>query len=377
VGGGGNLLLAIRETGIGGETGAEFDKISGGAGLDFDGPGSFAGVIEKVWAEGVGALDNFENRSALVSLGDEFETVADGSVREGLEEPAAEGGGDEEGEGFGHLPGLGQSSEKKGGGGKTAEGVKVIEAEGSGGGKGQETGTDFHDAEFYSCILDLAGEDGLKAGAAPEVEADFGPFGERGLEADGGGFLLAGKIRLGPLFAELGESGSLGADEVERGGATDFIEGLADEFFFPIHMGFLEEGEKFAFFCSSRTDFWKGGHGIAANFFGGIVEEGEEPLADGFLQGGLVGLGKAGSDGADDRHAAGFFFRGGLLESGGFLLPKAKPRDRSEFLIELLGGVRGLLCHGRASVSRGGNSSFAVSPSLRNPEEKKRKEFLP
>jgi hypothetical protein len=109
--GGGNILLAIRETGIGGETGAEFDKISGGAGLDFDGPGSFAGVVEKIRTEGVGALDNFENRPALMSLGDEFETVADGSVREGLEEPAAEGGGDQKGEGLGHFPGFGQSSE--------------------------------------------------------------------------------------------------------------------------------------------------------------------------------------------------------------------------------------------------------------------------
>ena len=62
-------------------------------------------------------------------------------------------------------------------------------------------------------------------------------------------------------------------------------------------------------------------------------------MPDGFLQGGLVGLGKAGSDGADDRHAAGFFFRGGLLESGCFLLPETDPRNRPEFLIKLLGGV--------------------------------------
>ena len=209
------------------------------------------------------------------------------------------------------------------------------------------------------------------------MEADFGPFGEGGLEADGGGFLLSGKIGLGPLLAELGKSRSLGADEVERGGATDFIEGLADELFFPVHMGFLEEGEKFAFLCSSRTDFRKGGHGVTADFFGGILKEREEPLADGLLQGGLVGIGKTGSDGTDDRHAADFFFRRGLLEPGRFFLPKAEPRDRSEFLIELLGGVRGLLCHGRASVSGGGNSSFAVKPSLRNPSEKRRKESLP
>jgi hypothetical protein len=58
-------------------------------------------------------------------------------------------------------------------------------------------------------------------------------------------------------------------------------------------------------------------------------------------------------------------------------LPESKPRNRPEFLIELLGGVGGLLCHERASVSGGRNSSFAVKPSLRNPSEKRRKEFLP
>jgi len=308
MGGGGDILLAVRETRIGGETGAEFHKISGGAGLNFDGPGSFAGVVEEIRTEGVGALDNFENRPALMPFRDKFEAIADGAVCEGLEEASAEGGGDQKGKGLGHFPGFGQSSDEEGGGRETAEGVEVVEAKGCGGGKGQETGTDFHDSEFCPRILDLTGEDGFEAGAATEVEADFGPFGERGLEADGGGFLLAGKIRLGPLFAELGKSGSLGANEVERGGATDFIEGLADEFFFPVHMGFLEEGEKFAFFCSSGTDFWKGGHGVAADFFGRILKEGEKPLADGFLQGGLVGLGKTGSDGSNDRHATGLFF---------------------------------------------------------------------
>jgi hypothetical protein len=142
-------------------------------------------------------------------------------------------------------------------------------------------------------------------------------------------------------------------------------------------MGFLEEGEKFAFLGSSGSDLWEGSHGVTADFFGGILKEGKEPLANGFLQGGLGGLGKTGSDSPDDGHTAGFLVRGGLLESGGFLLPEAKPRECPEFLIELLGGVRGLLCHGRASVSGGGNSSFAVKPSLRNSSEKRRKEFLP
>ena len=114
MGGGGDILLAIGKTGIGGKTGAEFHKISRGAGLNFDGPGSLAGVIQQIRTEGVGSLDNFENRPALVSFRDKFEPIADGAVREGLEESAAEGGGDQEGEGLGHFPGFGQRSEEKG-----------------------------------------------------------------------------------------------------------------------------------------------------------------------------------------------------------------------------------------------------------------------
>jgi hypothetical protein len=54
--GGGDILLAVGESGIGGEAGTEFDKIAHGCGVDFDGPWGFAGVVKKIGAEGVNAL---------------------------------------------------------------------------------------------------------------------------------------------------------------------------------------------------------------------------------------------------------------------------------------------------------------------------------
>ena len=56
VGGGGNILLAVGESGIGGEAGTEFDKIAHRGGVDFDCPWGFAGVVKKIGAEGVNAL---------------------------------------------------------------------------------------------------------------------------------------------------------------------------------------------------------------------------------------------------------------------------------------------------------------------------------
>jgi len=42
VGGGGNVLLAVGESGVGGEAGSELDPIAGGIGMDLDGPGGLA-----------------------------------------------------------------------------------------------------------------------------------------------------------------------------------------------------------------------------------------------------------------------------------------------------------------------------------------------
>ena len=42
MGGGGNVLLAIGEAGVGGEAGAEFDPIAAGIGMDLDSPGGLA-----------------------------------------------------------------------------------------------------------------------------------------------------------------------------------------------------------------------------------------------------------------------------------------------------------------------------------------------
>ena len=45
----------------------------------------------------------------------------------------------------------------------------------------------------------------------------------------------------------------------------------------------LERREELAFFGAAGPDFGQSGHGVTADFFGGIGEEGEEPLADGAL----------------------------------------------------------------------------------------------
>lgn len=132
VGGGGHVLLAIGEAGIGGDAGAEFDKISREGGLDFDGPWGFAGIVEKIGAKGVGALGDLQDGTFLVAFGDEFEAIADRAVGEGLEERSAERGGDEGGEGFHDRGGWGQGAQKEGGGGEAAQRKEIVQTKGGG-----------------------------------------------------------------------------------------------------------------------------------------------------------------------------------------------------------------------------------------------------
>ena len=92
MGGGGDILLAVGESGIGGEAGTEFDKIAHRGGVDFDCPWGFAGVVKKIGAEGVHALCDLADSRALVAFSHPLESVADGAIGKGLEEGTAEGG---------------------------------------------------------------------------------------------------------------------------------------------------------------------------------------------------------------------------------------------------------------------------------------------
>ena len=350
MGGGGDVLLTIGEAGIGGESGPEFDPIAGRIGMDLDGPRSLARVVEKIGAEGVGFLGGLEDGGALVAFGDKLQTIADGTLGEGLAELAVERGGNELGKGIGQIPGFGKCTEKEGGGGETAEGVKFVQNEGGGGGEGEQAGTDFENAKFVGGVLNFTGEDGFQSRATAEVNTEGGSVGQSSIEPNGGGFLLAGEVGFGALFGEVGKLGSLSADEVEGGGTSDLVEGLAKKLFFPVDLRLLQKLEKLTFLGPAGTDLGEGVHGIATNFFRGVLEKGEEPLANGFLESGLMGFRKAGADGADDGNKTHSGFGGGLVEAGDLLLPKLRPRERAEFPIKVFGRVGLLFGHERGSV---------------------------
>jgi hypothetical protein len=99
------------------------------------------------------------------------------------------------------------------------------------------------------------------------VDAGLGGFGQGNVEADGGGFLLSGEVGFGPLLGKWGKLGPLGADEVESGGAADFIESLAEELFLTFDGILLEEGKKFTFLGATGSDLGEGGHGVASDLF--------------------------------------------------------------------------------------------------------------
>lgn len=358
MGGSGDVLLAVGKTRVGGEAGAKFDKVARRAGVDLDGPGGFPGVVQKIRADGVGTLGNPLDGPALVALGDEFEAIADRALGEGLKKGAAEGGCDEGGEGLHRRGGFWEGAKEKGGGRKAAQGVEIVEAKRSDGGKGEKAGPDLHNSEFRSPLLDFLGKDGLEPRSAAEMDAELGKIGKGGGTTDRGGFLLPGKVGFGPLLIEDRKGGALVANQVEGGRAADLLERFAEELFFTVSGSFGKQGEKLALLGAAGADFWQGGHRVAADFFGGIGKKGEEPLTNGLLERGLAGQGEAGTDSANEGDLAEFFPRGCEIEAGDLLLPKTQPRDGAQFPIQVLGELGGLLGHGGASVWRRENSSL-------------------
>ena len=131
------------------------------------------------------------------------------------------------------------------------------------------------------------------------MDAELGKVGKWNSESDGGGFLLASEVGFRSLFIEKRQGDALLADKIESGGAADFLEGFPKKLLLTICGGFGEEGEELTFFGAARSDFGKGGHGVAANLFGRIGKEREEPLSDGFFEGGLSRIGKSRADSTD------------------------------------------------------------------------------
>ena len=82
--------------------------------------------------------------------------------------------------------------------------------------------------------FDFVGKDGFESRSATEVKTEEGEVGNRGGPADRARFLLAGEIGFGPLLVELGKRNAFLTDEIERGGASDFLEGFPEKFLLPL-----------------------------------------------------------------------------------------------------------------------------------------------
>jgi hypothetical protein len=191
------------------------------------------------------------------------------------------------------------------------------------------------------------------------VDAELGNVGKWDGESDGGGFLLASEVGFRSLFIQKRQGDALLADKIESGGAADLLEGFPKKLLLTICGGFGKEGEQLAFFGATRSDFWKGGHGVATNLFGRIGQEREEPLSNGFFERRLRCLGKSRADSTDKSDGAELFIRRGQVEARDFLFPKAEPREGAEFPIQIFRGMSDLLGHKGASVWGRENSSPA------------------
>ena len=71
-----------------------------------------------------------------MAFGDKLQAIANRALSEGLAKLPGERGGNHAGERIGQIPAFWERSQKKRGGGEAAKGIKIVEAEGGGGGEG-------------------------------------------------------------------------------------------------------------------------------------------------------------------------------------------------------------------------------------------------
>ena len=129
MGGGGNVVFAIKETGIGRQIGAQFHAMPAGGGVDVNGPGDIASVVEEFGTEGVDAGGKEADGAALVALGGKIQAIAHGAVGESPQNPAGQIRGDDGGQSV-DAPGLAggrNDAEDKADEIETAEGINVGE----------------------------------------------------------------------------------------------------------------------------------------------------------------------------------------------------------------------------------------------------------
>jgi len=81
------------------------------------------------------------------------------------------------------------------------------------------------------------------------------------------------------------------------------------------------------------------------------LQKGEQPGANGLFEVGLLVLGEAGSDGANDGDALDTDFGRGLIKAWDFLLPEGEPGKCTELAVEVLGGLSGFVGHGGRGAS--------------------------
>ena len=94
-----------------------------------------------------------------MARGEEFQAITDRAAGDRSPNPEGEGRGNQLCQWFCRIPTLREGSQEKGGGGKAAKGVKVVQGEGGDGGHSDEAGMDFKNVEFGGGFADFAGED--------------------------------------------------------------------------------------------------------------------------------------------------------------------------------------------------------------------------
>lgn len=339
----GDVSEPVGKSRIGPQAGAQFEAEAVGGALDVDLPRGVAGVIDQIRSAFVDPVGDPPDGSPLVALAVELHAVPERTVREPGEERPRRTVGDHAGDPFGQpLFGDFALPEPEGHRGEATDSEEIPQGQVFGF-REEPVGLAGQNVEVWEALANFIEQDWSESRAAME-DGIYG--GEGGIEEDAGwgGFSRDVGFR---FLACAGECRSVRELFEGRAGA-DFLEGAAHGFLFAGRGGVSEEGEQSCFLSFGGVQFRKGVDGVAANFFGWVLEEVAKPGADFRLSFVVVRFGQDDRDGADEGHLRDTIARGSLVELRDENLPEFVDGELPEFAILLFRVTR----H-RASVRRG------------------------
>ncbi|OQW94413.1 MAG: hypothetical protein BWK77_09320 [Verrucomicrobia bacterium A1] len=338
----GDIVRAVEHARIGRKARPQFHGDAAGRLVQIDGPQRAARVVEDVRTHRVGAVRHILHGATLVTASDELEAVARGPFRQRAEQAAGVRRSDGCGHGRRRAPAAGIRNEAQHQPRRceAAHPVQVVQRK-----RGQRLEGHTADARLQDAEGGVQGEvlprlvprQLLEAATAAQMDAQALEAFDPGVHADPARLRPAQDARPDLLLGLCGQR-PRARHGVQRRRAADLVQCPAERPRLAFDGGGLQKGNHFALGARAGPDLGQGGHGVAADLLGRILQQPHQPCPHVGLLAGGPGAGEGNTHGPNHGHACHPFAGRCAVEPGNLLAPKPVRRQGTQLPVEFLVG---------------------------------------